>query len=115
MSSSILKDLYEIAQERKDADPEGSYIAQLHKKGVKKIAKKLGEESTEVVIDALRYDQKGSRKRRENLISEYSDLMFHMVVLMAHQDIDPEEVFAVLEERFGTSGLAGKGRQAETR
>jgi len=108
MSEQILQELYEIAQARKTADPDQSYVAKLHKKGVKKISQKLGEEAVEAVIAAMRYNQKDSKKRREELSGEYADLLFHMIVLMAHQDIAPDDVFAILQERFGVSGLEEK-------
>jgi len=109
MSEGVLIELYKVIKSRKEANPKESYVAQLNKKGVKKIAKKLGEEAVEVVIDAMRLDEKPkSAKRRESLKEEYADLMFHMLVLMAHQDIEPQEIFSILEKRLGVSGITEK-------
>ena len=107
--SHILDQLYETLQERKSADPETSYVAKLYKKGTKKIAQKVGEEATELVIEAMRLEEKpGKDKRRDEFIDEAADLLFHTLVLMSHHDVKPEEVFDVLAERVGISGLDEK-------
>lgn len=81
----ILKELYEIINERKSRGEEGSYTKYLFKKGTDKILKKVGEECTEVVIAA-----KGDNK--EELINEICDLSYHILVLMADKNIDIKEV-----------------------
>ncbi|MEM6781575.1 MAG: phosphoribosyl-ATP diphosphatase [Pseudomonadota bacterium] len=97
MSSDIIERLQEILEERKDADPKESYVAHLYKKGPNKMAKKIGEEAVEVAIEAVRGKKKKIRE-------ESADLLFHLMVMWSHYDIKPEDIFEILEERFGTSG-----------
>lgn len=89
-----------IAQ-RRDADPETSWVAKLHARGVPVIARKLGEEAIETVIAALA----GSR---EELIGEAADTLFHLLVLLDAKGVPLDEVLAELERREGTSGIAEK-------
>jgi phosphoribosyl-ATP pyrophosphohydrolase len=100
MPSQILNQLYRMIREQKSADPERSAVARLYKKGARQIAKKLGEEAVELVIDSLRLEDKpGSESRRRRVVDESADLLFHWLVLMAHHDIKPAEVFDALERR----------------
>ncbi len=106
MSEHILDQLYKVLQERKGADPSESYVASLYAKGTKKITEKITEEAAETIVEALTGDT-------EKLKAESADLLFHLMVLWADQGITPEDVMAVLEERFGTSGHEEKaGRSA---
>jgi phosphoribosyl-ATP pyrophosphohydrolase len=99
--SKILDDLYQTILSRKGADPASSYTASLYAKGTAKIAQKVGEEAVETCIEALQGD-------KEKLKAESADLIFHLMVLWADQDIKPEDVYAILEARNGTSGLEEK-------
>ena len=83
------------------ANPESSYIAKLFAGGVGKIAQKVGEEAVETVIAAL-------GANREALVSEATDLIFHLAVLLKAKGISLEAVMAELERRDGISGLAEK-------
>ncbi len=94
---SILETLFETIEGRKGADPQSSYVASLFDKGTAKIAQKVGEEAMETAIEAVQGDP-------EKLKQESADLLFHLLVLWADQNIKPEDVFAVLESRMGTSG-----------
>jgi phosphoribosyl-ATP pyrophosphohydrolase len=94
-----------IAQ-RLTAAPEESYVAKLHAKGLPKIAQKLGEEATEAVIAALAGDE-------AELVGEAADLLFHLLVLLAEKGVALEQVFAELDRREGTSGLAEKAARSE--
>src|SRR5580698_1363011 len=98
---TILKELFAVIAERKNADPESSYTARLFSKGVKKIAQKLGEESVEAAIAAV-------AESKEHLVRESADLLYHLLVLWAARGIAPADVWAELDRRFGTSGLAVK-------
>jgi phosphoribosyl-ATP pyrophosphohydrolase len=89
-----------IAQ-RRAADPDVSYVARLHAKGLAKIAQKVGEEAVEAVIAAMTDDRQG-------LVGEAADLLFHLIVLLGAKDIALAEVLAELDRREGTSGLAEK-------
>lgn len=86
---------------RRAADPETSYVAKLHAKGLGKITQKLGEEATETVIAALVGD-------RRELVGEAADLLFHLVVLLNAKDVPLADVLAELDRREGTSGIAEK-------
>lgn len=108
MSQHILDELYDVLQDRKNADPKKSYVAKLYKKGTHQIAKKLGEEATELVIDAVRLENKSKGRARTRVVAESADLLFHFLILLAHHDIEPSEVFDVLQGRLGISGLEEK-------
>ena len=101
MSDDILRRLAEVLEQRKQADPDSSYVAGLYAKGLDTILKKLGEEATETVIAAKGGD-------RDQLVYETADLWFHSLVLLAHQQISPDRVLDELERRFGLSGLDEK-------
>ena len=106
MNNEILNELYEVLQERKIASTEKSYVASLYAGGINKIAKKLGEEATEVVIAGLNGNE-------TEIVNEMSDLWFHCLVMMAHQDIPPEKVLVELSNRFGRSGIEEKAARGK--
>ncbi len=97
----ILDALHAAIAARKGADPKESYTAKLLAKGEGRIAKKLGEEAVETVIAALSEDNAA-------LAAESADLLYHLLVLWTAKGLDPAEVWAALEGRVGTSGLAEK-------
>ena len=86
---------------RRGADPDSSYVAKLHARGLGKITQKLGEEAVETVIAALSGD-------RKELVGEAADLLVHLLVLLAAKDVPLAEVLAELDRREGTSGIAEK-------
>lgn len=86
---------------RRDADPETSWVADLNARGMPVIARKLGEEALETVIAAL----SGSR---DELIGEAADTLFHLLVLLDAKGVSLDEVYAELDAREGTSGIAEK-------
>ncbi len=97
----ILERLFATIVSRRDADPASSYTAALLQDGPKRIAKKLGEEAVETVIEAVAGDA-------EKLAAESADLLYHLMVLWAAAGVKPETVFAILESRMGESGLEEK-------
>jgi phosphoribosyl-ATP pyrophosphohydrolase len=101
MSDQTLEKLAAVLEQRKQADPETSYVASLYSKGLDAILKKVGEEATETVIAAIGGDT-------EQLVYETADLWFHTLILLAHQGVGPEKVLTELERRFGLSGLEEK-------
>lgn len=108
-SSDTLNALIATLKDRKDGDPKKSYVAQLYKKGARKIAKKLGEEATELVIESIRLEDKPTgNKRRTAFMEEAADLLFHYLVLLENHDIDFEDVTTILAGRMGVSGLEEK-------
>lgn len=101
MSTDTLKEVAEILESRKSAKPDSSYVASLYSKGLDAILKKVGEEATEVVMAA-------KDGEAEKIVYEVADLWFHTLVLLAQQDLHPDDVLNELERRFGTSGLTEK-------
>lgn len=87
-----LAELAQLIKERKLTPKEGSYTSYLFEKGIEKILKKVGEESTEVVIGAMKQD-------KAETIFELADLMYHLLVLMVDQNIDLKEVYQELAKR----------------
>jgi phosphoribosyl-ATP pyrophosphohydrolase len=84
--------LFEVIQDRKNNPTEKSYTASLFKEGLPKIAQKVGEEGTEVVVAALAQDD-------QRLIEEVADLTYHTLVLLAVRGLTPAQVIAELEKR----------------
>lgn len=97
----VLRELAEILEARKQADPEGSYVAGLYRKGTPAILKKVGEEGTELVMAGLAGDD-------DELVHETADLWFHTLVLLAHRGLGPDRVLEELSRRFGRSGIEEK-------
>lgn len=87
-----LNSLYEMLKDRKEKKPEGSYTTYLFEKGIDKILKKVGEESTEVIIAAKADD-------KNETIYELADLMYHAMVLMVEMGITTVDVHKELASR----------------
>ena len=103
-ASETLEQLYNVILERRNGDPEKSYIAKRMKQGTAKIAQKVGEEAVETVIAAMQNDKKG-------IISESADLIFHWLLLLADRGITIADVIAELQHREGISGLDEKAKR----
>lgn len=84
--------LYELIRGRKTDPQEGSYTTYLFSKGVDKILKKVGEESTEVIIAAAKGD-------KQETVFEIADVCYHILVLMVQMGISVEEITRELEKR----------------
>ncbi len=104
--SDVLNKLAEVLEARKQAEPDSSYVASLYHAGTDKILKKLGEEATETVIA-------GKGGIREEIIYETADLWFHSLVLLAHNNISPQEILDELDRRFGLSGIDEKASRSK--
>lgn len=102
--SDVLEQLAATLETRKQADPEQSYVASLHHKGLNKILEKIGEEAIEVILAAKSVEQEGNTA----VIGEVADLWFHTMVMLSHLELDTQEVLQCLNDRFGTSGLDEK-------
>ena len=87
-----LEGLYDLLMDRKATLPEGSYTTYLFQKGLDKILKKVGEESTEVIIA-------GKAEDKAETIYEIADLTYHVLVLMAQMGITVEDVKKELASR----------------
>jgi len=94
---SVLSRLADVLEQRKTAKADSSYVASLYHKGLDQILKKIGEEATETVLAA-----KSGEKNQ--IVYETADLWFHTLVMLAQQDLRPEQVLAELARRFGISG-----------
>ncbi|MBO4971534.1 MAG: bifunctional phosphoribosyl-AMP cyclohydrolase/phosphoribosyl-ATP diphosphatase HisIE [Clostridia bacterium] len=84
--------LYDLIKGRKEEKKEGSYTTYLFEKGIDKILKKVGEESTEVIIAAKADD-------RRDTVYEIADLAYHVMVLMVQMGIPLEDIFDELASR----------------
>ena len=89
----IISEVFAIIKNRQAEMPKGSYTTKLFKKGEKKICKKLGEEASEVIIAAL-------AEGKQEFIYESADLLYHLFVLMAEQDVTPQEIMQELHSRM---------------
>lgn len=89
---SFLLELEAIIRDRKVNPKEGSYTNQLFKKGINKIAQKVGEEAVELVIEA-------KDDNRELFTNEAADLLYHLLVLLAAKDIPLNKIVDVLRKR----------------
>ena len=87
-----LEGLYQLLQSRKRELPEGSYTTYLFQKGLDKILKKVGEESTEVIIA-------GKAEDKAETIYEIADLAYHVLVLMVQMGISVEDIRSELASR----------------
>lgn len=102
----ILEQLQNVLIARKSADAEQSYVASLYHKGIDQILKKVGEESSEVIIAAKGSDNQAITK-------EVADLWFHCMVMLAEKNIDVTDVLNELDRRFGTSGIEEKASRKD--
>ncbi len=89
---SFLHNLQALLQSRKEELPENSYTAKLFREGPRKIAKKLGEEAAELVIEAMDSDD-------ECFINEAADQLFHMTILLVDRGYRLEDVAKILADR----------------
>ena len=100
-SIHVLEQLYAVIEARKDAPLTESYSAALLAEAPEKPVRKLAEETTEVVIEALKGDKKA-------LACESADLLYHLMVVWVAAGLTPEEVWQELAARQNRSGLAEK-------
>ena len=108
--SDVLQQLMVTLAARRQADPEQSYVASLHHKGLNKILEKVGEEATEVILAAKDAAAGGDRGA---VVNEMADLWFHTLVLLSHLDLDMDEVMQCLSDRSGVSGLDEKAARSK--
>lgn len=101
--SNVINELYDVITDRKTNKTNDSYTSYLFTKGRDKILKKFGEESIEVIIAA-----KNDNKIEQ--IEEFSDLIYHMLVLMNDLDISVEDIEKSLNNRRAKIGNLKKER-----
>ncbi len=91
-TKDFLYELEKIVADRYKTMPEGSYTTHLFKKGINKIAQKVGEEATETIIEAV-------DDNRDRLLEESADLLYHLIVLLKAKGLTLNDVSDVLRER----------------
>ena len=101
INAEILDRLFDVVESRKGSDADASYTAKLLASGTSKIAQKVGEEAIETVIEALA-DKDGK------IAEESADLLYHLLVLWADKGVRAEDVWSVIADRFGNSGIDEK-------
>ena len=106
MNDQVLHSLYQVILQRKEAPQEGSYTCYLFDQGLDKILKKVGEECAETIIAA-------KNGRQEETVGELSDLIYHLLVMMAAQDIPLEAVLENLERRSHKIGNLKQRKQVD--
>ena len=102
----VLDRLYVVIDSRKGADPESSYTARLFSRGRAQIAKKLGEEAVEALIEGIRGD-------KPKLVAESADMLYHLLTLWAATNVKPKAVWTELARREGLSGIAEKASRKQ--
>jgi phosphoribosyl-ATP pyrophosphohydrolase len=102
----VLDRLYDVIDSRKGADPNTSYTARLFSRGREQIAKKLGEEAVEALIEGIRGD-------KPKLVGESADMLYHLLTLWASVGVKPAAVWAELDRREGLSGIAEKAARKQ--
>lgn len=90
--ATIIDQLYQVILARQEERPEGSYTTYLFDQGIDKICKKIGEEAAEVIIAAKNNDQ-------QEVIYEGSDLIYHLLVLLAQQGVTCQQLYTELATR----------------
>ena len=103
MRDHIINTLFKTLNERKFSDIEKSYTAQLLN-NQNLIAKKIGEESTELIIDLVNNNKTG-------IINESADLIYHLLVSWVSSGVDPEDIWNELSERTLKSGIEEKNNR----
>ena len=100
MNEKIINELFSIINERKKSSEKKSYTSHLIK-NPELLAKKIGEESSELIIDFV-------KKNKYGVINESADLIYHILVLWMSIGVKPEEVWNELSSRKLRSGLEEK-------
>ena len=100
-AADVLQRLSATLASRKGADPSTSYTAKLFAKGPDSILKKIGEESAELIMAA-------KDGKRLNIVWESTDLIYHIMVLLAFYGMGIEDVSQEMRRREGISGIDEK-------
>jgi len=106
----VLIHLAQVLEQRKQADPEKSYVASLHAKGLNKILEKVGEECTETLLAAKDAERSGESSE---VIYETADLWFHSLVMLSRLGLGPQDILDELARRFDLSGLEEKASRTK--
>lgn len=118
-ANALLEKLEAVLQQRKQSDPNDSYVASLYHKGLNKILEKVGEEATETIIAAKDFASPESTTPENHaaletdLVGEVADLWFHSLVMLSALDIPLSRVMETLNQRFGLSGHDEKAQRQD--
>src|SRR5262249_3208363 len=94
----VLQELYALIETRKEKRPEGSYTTYLFNSGLAQILKKVGDEATESIVAAKNPDD-------GQLVSETSDLIYHLLVLLVERGVTLDEIRQELKERRNAANV----------
>ncbi len=97
----ILHRVAHALEDRRQGDPDSSYVASLHAKGLDAICKKVAEEAAETIMAA-------KDKDRLHLVWEVTDLWFHSLILLSHYGLSVDDVLTEFHRREGISGIEEK-------
>ncbi|HZX33294.1 MAG TPA: phosphoribosyl-ATP diphosphatase [Rhodocyclaceae bacterium] len=100
-TSDVLHRLSETLLSRRHADPETSYTAKLFANGPDSILKKIGEECAELIMAA-------KDGKRLNIVWESTDVIYHVMVLLAFNGLTIDDVLQEMRRREGISGIDEK-------
>ena len=103
MNEQILKELFTVLKQRKKTREKESYTSFLIK-NPELLAKKIGEESSELIVDFI-------KKNKEGAIKESADLIYHVLVIWVSLGINPEEIWSELSSRKLKSGFEEKNNR----
>jgi phosphoribosyl-ATP pyrophosphohydrolase len=106
MKDEYLESLLSIIKSKKNDDPEISYTALLHQKGLNEILSKISEEAEETVIAA-------QSEGNQELVHEIADLWFHCLVLLSQKNLTVDDITNELKKRQGTSGIEEKNNRVK--
>lgn len=104
--NDTFQNLYQVVLDRKSNPQEGSYTCYLFNQGLDKICKKVGEESAETIIAA-------KNGVKSDTVGEICDLFYHVMVLMAQQEIPLEDILAELDRRSEKIGNLKQMKQTD--
>ena len=105
MNEQIIKELFTILTQRKKINEKLSYTSHLIK-NPELLAKKIGEESSELIIDFL-------KKNKQGVIKESADLIYHILVIWVFLSIKPQDIWNELSSRKLKSGIEEKKNRGE--
>ena len=106
MKDEYLESLLSLIKSKKNDDPEISYTALLHQKGLNEILSKISEEAEETVIAAR-------SEGNQELVHEIADLWFHCLVLLSQKNLTVDDITNELKKRQGTSGIEEKNNRVK--
>tara|TARA_B110000114_G_scaffold57327_1_gene60878 strand:+ start:15 stop:338 length:324 start_codon:yes stop_codon:yes gene_type:complete len=106
MKDEYLESLLSLIKSKKNDNPEISYTALLHQKGLNEILSKISEEAEETIIAA-------QSEGNQELVHEIADLWFHCLVLLSQKNLTVDDITNELKKRQGTSGIEEKNNRVK--